>query len=282
MQKKVLALHDLSGCGRSSLVPIISLLAAAGHECIPLPTAIFSTHTAIPGWVTTDLTSAMPGSIEQYDRLGLRFDAVYAGFLASAQQVEIVSEAIRRLKALHGIALIDPVMGDNGKIYQTYTSEMCEKIQDLCMAADVITPNVTEAAILLGLSPTAKPKTMDEAIEWMRRLYERYRAAVVLTGLRFSPDDNNSIKVGCYTSDETKICQEPFVAGEYPGTGDIFAAVLLGRILYGIPLPEACVFAGAFVKDCIAYTAAQQTNPAYGIQFEKLLKKVIFSKENLT
>lgn len=272
MQKKVLALHDLSGCGRSSLVPIISLLTAAGHECIPLPTAVFSTHTAIPGWIATDLTDAMRSSIEQYDRLNLRFDAIYPGFLASARQIEIVLEAIRRLKSRRGIALIDPVMGDNGRIYQTYTPEICDKMQDLCRGADIITPNVTEAAILLGLSPTAEPETTDEAIKWMRRLYERFSAAVVLTGLRFSPD---GISVGCYTAETTEICSEQFVGGEYPGTGDIFSAVLLGRILYGVSLPEACAFAGAFVKDCIAYTAAQQTDPAYGIQFEKLLQNII-------
>jgi len=272
MQKKVLALHDLSCCGRSSLVPIISLLSAAGHECIPLPTAVFSTHTAIPGWIATDLTDAMRSSIEQYDRLNLRFDAVYAGFLASAPQIEIVLEVIRRLKASRGISLIDPVMGDNGQIYQTYTSEMCAKIQDLCMAADVITPNVTEAAILLGLSPVAKPENTDEAIKWMRRLYERFSAAVVLTGLRFSPD---SISVGCYTAETTEIFSEQFVGGEYPGTGDIFSAVLLGRLLRGVSLPEASVFAGSFVKNCISYTATRQTDPAYGIQFEKLLRNVI-------
>ena len=103
MQKKVLALHDLSGFGRSSLVPIIAVLSAAGHQCVPLPTAVFSIHTAIPNWVTTDLTGAIQGTIEQYDALGLRFEAVYAGFLGSADQIDRVREAARRLKAVDGI-----------------------------------------------------------------------------------------------------------------------------------------------------------------------------------
>ena len=110
MQKKVLALHDLSGFGRSSLVPIISVLSAFGHQCVPLPTAVFSTHMAIPGWVKSDLTGEMHPTIDQYDRLGLRFEAVYAGFLGSASQIDSVREAAERLKAENGLTLIDPVM----------------------------------------------------------------------------------------------------------------------------------------------------------------------------
>ena len=137
MQKKVLALHDLSGFGRSSLVPIIAVLSAGGHQCVPLPTAVFSTHTAIPNWVTTDLTGAMQGTIEQYDALGLRFEAVYAGFLGSAAQIDRVREAAQRLKAPGGVTLIDPVMGDNGKVYDTYTPEMCTRMRELCAIADI-------------------------------------------------------------------------------------------------------------------------------------------------
>lgn len=122
MQKKVLALHDLSGFGRSSLVPIISVLSAFGHQCVPLPTAVFSTHMAIPGWVKSDLTGEMHPTIDQYDRLGLRFEAVYAGFLGSASQIDSVREAAERLKAENGLTLIDPVMGDNGEVYSSYNA----------------------------------------------------------------------------------------------------------------------------------------------------------------
>ena len=144
MQKKVLALHDLSGFGRSSLVPIISVLSAFGHQCVPLPTAVFSTHMAIPGWVKSDLTGEMHPTIDQYDRLGLRFEAVYAGFLGSASQIDSVREAAERLKAENGLTLIDPVMGDNGEVYSSYTPEMCTRMRELCAIADLITPNTTE------------------------------------------------------------------------------------------------------------------------------------------
>ena len=178
MQKKVLALHDLSGFGRSSLVPIIAAISAAGHQCVPLPTAYFSTHMAIPGWETVDLTGVMPRVIDQYDRLGLRFESVYAGFLGSADQIDCVRDAVLRLKSENGTAFIDPVMGDNGEVYATYTSEMCTRMRELCEIADIITPNTTEAAILLDRDPASAPQNETEAQEWLHALHSRYGAQV--------------------------------------------------------------------------------------------------------
>ena len=261
MQKKVLALHDLSGFGRSSLVPIISVLSAFGHQCVPLPTAVFSTHMAIPGWVKSDLTGEMHPTIDQYDRLGLRFEAVYAGFLGSAE----------RLKAENGLTLIDPVMGDNGEVYSSYTPEMCTRMRELCAIADLITPNTTEAAILLGRDPASAPQSEREAEEWMRALYEEYGASVVLTGLDYEPGRVGS---GCLENGELTISLHERIDCYYPGTGDVFAAVMLGALLGGAKLRDACVKAGEFVRDTIAYTAEQHTDPNFGVQFEKLLPQL--------
>ena len=272
MQKKVLALHDLSGFGRSSLVPIIAVLSAGGHQCVPLPTAVFSTHTAIPNWVTTDLTSAMQGTIEQYDALGLRFEAVYAGFLGSADQIDRVREAAQRLKTPDGITLIDPVMGDNGKVYDTYTPEMCTRMRELCAIADIITPNTTEAAILMDWDPCSRPRTAEEAGEWLRALRAQYGAQVVLTGLDF---EQGKVGSGCLSDTGGTLSLHRRIDRYYPGTGDLFASVMLGALLNGHSLPAACERAGEYVKDCIAYTAEQQTDPMHGVQFEKLLYKLI-------
>ena len=272
MQKKVLALHDLSGFGRSSLVPIIAVLSAGGHQCVPLPTAVFSTHTAIPDWVTTDLTGAMQGTIDQYDRLGLRFESVYAGFLGSADQIDRVREAAERLKTPDGITLIDPVMGDNGKVYDTYTPEMCTRMRELCEIADIITPNTTEAAILLDWDPASKPRDPAEAWQWLRALRSRYGAQVVLTGLDFA---RGRVGTGCQSGEGGTISMHRRISRYYPGTGDLFASVMLAALLNGDKLADACEFAGEFVKDCIAYTAAQQTDPMHGVQFEKLLPRLI-------
>ncbi len=272
MQKKVLALHDLSGFGRSSLVPIIAVLSAAGHQCVPLPTAVFSTHTAIPDWVTTNLTDAMQGTIDQYDRLGLRFEAVYAGFLGSAAQIDRVREAAERLKAADGITLIDPVMGDNGKVYDTYTPEMCTRMRELCAIADIITPNTTEAAILLDRDPRSKPQNREQALEWMQALHREYGAQVVLTGLDY---ERGRVGSGCLSGGTAVVSLHHRIDRYYPGTGDLFASVMLGMLLNGQSLAASCEKAGAFVQDCISYTAAQQTDTMHGVQFEKLLYQLV-------
>lgn len=272
MQKKVLALHDLSGFGRSSLVPIIAVLSAGGHQCVPLPTAVFSTHTAIPDWITTDLTGAMSGTIDQYDRLGLRFEAVYAGFLGSADQIDCVREAARRLKTPDGITLIDPVMGDNGKVYDTYTAEMCMRMRELCEIADIITPNTTEAAILLDRDPCSKPCSAEEAWEWLHALRARYGAQVVLTGLDFAPGRVGS---GCLSAQGGTLSLHRRIDRYYPGTGDLFASAMLSELLGGAGMRDACELAGEYTKDCIAYTMQQQTDPMHGVQFEKVLPRLI-------
>ncbi len=275
MQKKVLALHDLSGFGRSSLVPIIAVISAAGHQCVPMPTAVFSTHTAIPGWVTTDLTDIMQATIEHYEGLNLQFEAIYAGFLGSADQIDCVAAAAKRLKAADGITLIDPVMGDNGNVYGTYTPEMCMRMRELCEIADIITPNTTEAAILLDRAPENKPCCEEEASEWMHELREKYGAQVVMTGLEF---EQGYIGSGCMAGDAAVFHMHNRIERYYPGTGDLFASVMLGALLNNVTLEQACDFAGEYVKDCIAYTAAQQTEPMNGVQFEKLLSKITGAK----
>ena len=246
MQKKVLALHDLSGFGRSSLVPIIAAISAAGHQCVPLPTAYFSTHMAI---------------------------------LGSADQIDCVRDAVLRLKSENGTAFIDPVMGDNGEVYATYTPEMCTRMRELCEIADIITPNTTEAAILLDRDPASAPQNETEAREWLHALHSRYGAQVVLTGLDYEPGKVGS---GCLSADGGTISLHERIAQYYPGTGDLFAAVVLGALLNGRALADACALAGEFVKDCIAYTAAQHTDPMHGVQFEKLLPRLFSCHENRT
>lgn len=271
MQKKVLAMHDLSGFGRSSLVPIIGVLSAMGHQCVPAPTAMFSTHTAIPGYAVRDLTDDLLPWIEQYEELGLDFEAVYSGFLSTERQIGCISQAILRLRAPGGVVMVDPVMGDNGVVYETYTAEMCARMGDLCRLADVITPNITEAAILLGRDPKDEPRNPEEAAVWARALEQDYGARVVITGL---PGDGDTVGVLCCEDTRTAFLTHARIASYYPGTGDIFAAALLGGLLWGDTLADAAARAAYFVHDCIEYTAAQGTNAMYGVQFETQLRKL--------
>lgn len=265
-QKKVLALHDLAAMGRAALVPVMAALAAMGHQCVPVPTAVFSTHTGIEGFRTVDLTGWMGETLRHYAALGLTFDAVSSGFLSSAGQVDRVCEAAQR-KAPGGIFLVDPVMGDNGVIYKTYTPALVQRMGELCARADVITPNVTEAAVLLGLAPDQGPKDLTEAANWARVLSDRYGARVVLTGLT---QDDTCVTL-CHAEGVGGEVRNPRIGAYYPGTGDLFSAVLLGALLKGRRLTDAAQRAADFVCACIAETAAMGVEPRWGVQVETQL-----------
>ena len=145
-QKKALVLQDLSCTGRAGLMQAICALSTMGHQCIPLPTAVYSGHAGISGFETEDLTQWMRRALEHYTALDLQFDAIQSGFLNTPEQIACVLQAIA-LKNPHGIVLVDPVMGDNGKLYRICTPPLVQEIAHLCSAADFITPNVTEAAV---------------------------------------------------------------------------------------------------------------------------------------
>ena len=149
---RVAAIHDMSGFGRCSLTVAIPVLSAMGVQCCPLPTAFLSTHTGgFQGFTFLDMTEEMPRVAEHWKSLGLTFSAIYSGFLGSERQIGIVADFIREFRTPGTVVVVDPVMGDDGQAYQTYTPAMCGGMARLAELADVITPNATEAAFLLGL-----------------------------------------------------------------------------------------------------------------------------------
>ena len=270
MQKKVLALHDLSGFGRSSLVPIIAAISAAGHQCVPLPTAYFSTHMAIPGWETVDLTGVMPRVIDQYDRLGLRFESVYAGFLGSADQIDCVRDAVLRLKSENGTAFIDPVMGDNGEVYATYTPEMCTRMRELCEIADIITPNLTELCTLIDAPYPENGASIEELKEMCGKLAERGPKHIVVTGIHFN---QTQIANFIYNKGEDfQIVMVDRIGGDRSGTGDVIAAIIAGMYLNGHSLYESVKKAADYVSKCIRYCEENEVPSYWGLCFEMFMK----------
>ena len=270
MQKKVLALHDLSGFGRSSLVPIIAAISAAGHQCVPLPTAYFSTHMAIPGWETVDLTGVMPRVIDQYDRLGLRFESVYAGFLGSADQIDCVRDAVLRLKSENGTAFIDPVMGDNGEVYATYTPERCTRMRELCEIADIITPNLTELCTLLDAPYPENGASIEELKEMCGKLAERGPKHIVVTGIHFN---QTQIANFIYNKGEDfQIVMVDRIGGDRSGTGDVIAAIIAGMYLNGRSLYESVKKAADYVSKCIRYCEENEVPSYWGLCFEMFMK----------
>lgn len=274
---KVAAVQDLSGLGRCSLSVVLPVLSVMGAQCCPLPTAVLSAHTAFPAPEAAafqDLTGAMEQTLRHWEALHTSFDAIYSGFLGSPQQIGVLRRLIQRFRRKETLVLIDPVMGDHGRVYRTYTPEMCEQMIQLAAEADLITPNLTEAALLLGEPFDHIPASQAGIEEWLRRLSLGGKRSVVITGVSLAP---KALGAGCLDARSGKIRfamarQEP---GQFFGTGDLFAAVLLGSLLRGETLSESTARAVDFIQKSVARTLAAGTPMLEGVQFEPLLRELL-------
>ncbi len=274
MQKKIAAIHDISGFGRCSLTTAIAVLSACGHQCCPVPSAVLSAHTAYEGITYRDLTEDLPAYVHSFEKLGLRFDAIYSGYLSSGRQIEQVVRLTEHCAADGCLTLVDPVMGDNGKPYTVaQNQEFVDAMRALCRHADVITPNLTEVAMLLGEEPRGFAEDRQSVVLAMRRLAELGPKEIIVTGLH----EQGNIGAGYYHahSGHSGFCFAGEVPAYFPGTGDLFASVLLGVLLRdGESLQSSTGRAVDFVHDCAQYTLAQGTPPIDGVQFECLLGRL--------
>ena len=275
---RVAAIHDLSGFGRCSLTVAIPILSAMGLQCCPLPTAFLSTHTGgFEGFTFLDMTEEMPRVAAHWKSLDLRFQAIYSGFLGSVRQIDIVETFIRQFCREDTIVVVDPVMGDDGKAYQTYTSALCSGMTHLAELADVITPNLTEAAFLLGRPYDQLPQEEAGLQELVRELGLHGRRSVVLTGVSLSPGKTGAMCFDAKTS-RTETVQVDMIAHPLLGTGDIFASVLTGALVRGDTLFSAAAQAADFVRACAVHTAAQDLPLREGVDFEPMLG--LLTKQN--
>ena len=269
---KVAAIHDMSGFGRCSLTVIIPVLSAMGVQVCPFPTAILSTHSGGFGKFSFhDLTGTMEDYSSHWKSIDLRFDCIYSGFLGSARQIEIVSSFFRDFSAPEKpLIVVDPVMADTGRLYETYTPEMQEKMRLLAMKADVITPNPTEAFFLLGEPYADPPLDVTDVRRLLKRLSEGGPSAVVITGVQTA--GGGHINAG-YERDSGACWQVPFerIPVNYPGTGDIFSGVLVGSLLKGDSLPAAMDRATQFASLAVSSTYTCGTPAREGVLIEKAL-----------
>lgn len=273
---RVAAVHDMSGIGRCSLTVILPVLSVMGAQCCPLQTAYLSAHTAFPASDRSafcDMTETMEKTIGHWAELDVCFDAVYSGFLGSEEQIGLLHSCMDTFRRPETLLLIDPVMGDHGKVYRTYTREMCRKMSELAEGADLITPNLTEASILLGESFAQAPATKAGFEDWLARLSLGGRRSVVLTGVSLSP---GQVGAACLSrrSGEIFFAMDREEPGQFSGTGDLFAAVLLGALLRGEALQKASALAVSFVSRCARHTLELGTPLLDGVAFEDLLTEL--------
>lgn len=268
---RIAAIHDLSCFGRCSLTIALPVLSAMGCQCCPLPTALLSAHTGISGFTFLDTTDEMRRISAHWSQLSLHFQAIYTGFLGSAPQINLVEDFLRRFHVPDTLLVMDPVMGDHGTPYKTCTPALRQGLRELVAQADVITPNLTEAAILLDI-PYHESQTAD-ASELVRALSLQGQRSVVLTGYAAAPGQVGAL---CYDRDTRQVeaVQTARVPQDFPGTGDLFASVLTGALTRGAPLLQAARTAVDFVGSCVARSVAEGAGEAEGVDFEPLLRQL--------
>lgn len=270
--KKVAAIHDLSGFGRSSLTAIIPVLSVMGIQVCPIPTAVLSTHTGgFRGFSLVDLTDSMDAYIEHWKMIDLSFDCVYSGFLASTKQIGLVSKAIDIFGNEENFVVVDPVMGDDGELYQTMDQEMVDAMRQLIKKADIITPNFTEAAYLLE-----KEYSLDitevEIKEWLKDLANLGPEIVILTSVPNSSKSKKTSVIAYNKVDDIfwKVSCT-YIPAHYPGTGDAFTSVIIGSLLQGDSLPIALERGVQFITTGIKASFGFDYPKREGILLERVL-----------
>lgn len=268
---RVAAVHDMCGYGKCSLTVAIPVLSAAGCDVCPVPTALFSAHTKFPVFTMHDTTDVLPGYLDAWQAEGVELDGVYSGFLGAPEQVDVIERLYREHP--RALRVVDPVMGDGGTMYATYTPELCAAMGRLADGADVLTPNLTEASILTGIPYQGQDVDAAFVEKTLDALLGLGAKRVVLKGV----DRGDGLLRNYVASADGEPAVElthqklPYMLH---GTGDLYCSALAGAVFCGKPLVEAARFAGEFVRDAMEVTRLQPDYEMRGVSFEPCLGKV--------
>ena len=267
-QKKIAVINDFSGFGRCSIAVALPIISTLKIQCCPLPTSIFSNHTGFDSFFFDDYTDKMPLYINEWKKLGLQFDGITSGFLGSKKQIEIVTQFFKDFKTKENIIIVDPVMGDYGKIYATYTKEMCEEMKKLVQYADIITPNITELCILTD-TPYQEKWKISELEKMTEELAEKGPEKIVVTGIV----QKEFIANFCYEKGKSpKILRCHRVGTQRSGTGDVFSSIIAADAVNQVPFDKSVKKASNFIKKCILKSIEMDIPVTAGVCFEELLQ----------
>lgn len=268
-QKRIALINDITGFGRCSIAAMAPIVSAMKIQAVPIPTAILSTHTQFPIYYFDDYTSRMNDYIQTYKDLNLEFDAIATGFLGSKEQVDIVIDFIHTFKKEGAFVLVDPVMGDHGKLYATYTSEMCEKMRELVQYADLMTPNLTELVTLVGKPYPDKIPSFEELKAMCEELSNQGPTHIVVTGIPFN--EKQILNFIYNKGEDYQIVMVDRIGKDRCGTGDVIASVIAGSYLNGFSFYESVKKATKFASKCIAFCEKTNVPHHYGLCFEEYL-----------
>jgi pyridoxine kinase len=271
-QKKIALVNDFTGFGRCSLTVALPIISAMKVQCCPIPASVFSNHTGFESYFYTDYTMQMVPYLEEWKKLSLSFSCIATGFLGSAEQIEIVTKLFEDFGNPDTLILVDPVMGDYGKPYPTYTPEMCAKMKQLVGYADILTPNLTEACILTDTPYHGDKWKIREIQEMAEKLSAAGPQKVIITGI----PQGQFLANYCYEAGQKPSIFRTHKIGESrSGTGDIFSAILAADAVNGIPLKDSVRKASRFIKRCILRSSEMEIPLTDGVCFEEVLYTLI-------
>jgi pyridoxine kinase len=267
-QKKIAAISDLTGFGRCALSVTMPIISYMRIQCCPLPTAILSNHTAFPDYSFFDYTSQLVDYMAKWKKLNLKFEGIMSGFLGSVDQIAMVEEFVTRFRTGRTKVIVDPIMGDHGQIYATYTEEMCSGIRRLVSLADIVTPNLTECCKLTDVSYKEKGWKKKELMAMAEMLCAMGPEKIVITGIPQGKFIANFV----YEKGGTpQLFRTHKVGTDRFGTGDIFAAIIAADAVNGISFERSVRKASNFIKRCICRSIEIDIPKTDGVCFEEVL-----------
>lgn len=272
-QKKIALINDITGFGRCSVTVELPIISALKIQVCPLPTALLSVHTGFENYFMDDFTDRMTPYVDSWQKNNLTFDAIATGFLGSAAQIDLVRRVIKNFSAT---VIIDPVMGDHGKIYRTYTPELCRRMRDLLEFADLVTPNLTEACELAGIAYPADGVISDSDLATMAaNIAAKTRGGrVIITGITLDTGDTSDITNFIFDGGQIDFVTSKRIGNDRSGSGDAFFAVTAASWLNGDSLTDSTRKAADFVGKCIAHAERLNLPWNWGLPFEEFLTEL--------
>lgn len=267
-QKKIAAINDLTGFGRCALTVAIPVISHMKLQCCPVPTSILSNHTGYSEYFFDDYTKRLTEYLAMWKKLDLKFDGIMSGFLGSAEQIAMVEAFVKNFREESTIVVIDPVMGDHGKIAGTYTEEMCTEMRKLVALADIVTPNLTESCKLTDTPYREKGWKKTELLAMAEKLHAMGPKKIVITGI---PQGGFIANFMYQEGEEPKMFRTHKEGDERCGTGDLFAAIIAADAVNGVEFTRSVRKASQFVKKCMIKSMEMHVEAKNGVCFEEIL-----------
>lgn len=271
-QKKIAVINDFSGFGRCSLTVALPIISAMGIQCCALPTAIFSNHTGYDDFFFDDYTDKMERYFEMWQKLGLKFEGIVTGFLGSKHQIKIVERFLREFTDENTSVVIDPIMGDNGRLYATYTQEMCHELKHILPMADILTPNLTEACILTDTPYSNHTAfTAEQLVHIASSLCRGRTKKVVITGI---PNGNMLNNLVYEENGKSCLLSSVKIGEDRAGTGDVFSSIIAADAVNKVDFATSVKKAGDFIVKAVKRSIELDLPTQDGVCFEEILHEL--------